>query len=791
MKAVDRKLLRDLWKMKGQALAIAVVMAGGVAMFVMSLSTLDSLYLTRETYYRDYRFADVFASLGRAPDTLKGRIEEIEGVERVETRIVSAVNVDVEGFDEPVIGRVVSLPTDGPGGGGPELNALFFKAGRYVDPLRGDEVVISETFAQAHGLGPGDTVTAVMNGRKKRLKVVGVALSPEYIYQIAPGAMLPDFKRYAIMWMARRSVAAAFDMEGAFNDVVIRLSRGADEEYVLDRLDEILDRYGGRGAYGRSEQLSHRFLDEEFKQLATVATMFPVIFLGVAAFLLNVVVTRLVGTQREEIAVLKSFGYGNGAVGLHYLKLVVLLTLAGMAGGMLLGVWFGKGLSGIYGGFYHFPYLHYVLAPWIPAASLLVSLAASLLGTFTAVRRAVKLPPAEAMRPEPPAVYRETILERMGFKRLLAQPTRMIARHLERRPVKSMLSVVGISFACAIMVFSGFQEDAVDFMVRVEFGLSQREDLAVNFVEPISRTALHELSAMEGVTAAEPFRRVPVKLRFGHRDYRTSIQGFEPGGDLHRVLDRRLDPIELPPSGLVLTDYLGDILGLRPGDVVTVEVLEGSRAVRRVPVAALVTQYMGLGGYMDLRALNRVSGDGDVVSGVYLAVDSAREGSVYARLKDIPRVAGTVVHKTALESFNETMNRMILFFTFIASLLGGAIAFGVVYNSARITLSERSRELATLRVLGFTRGEISYILLGELAALTIAALPLGFVIGKGLCAHMAASLQTELYRVPLVLERDTFATAAVVVMVSAVFSGLIVRRRLDGLDLVAVLKTKE
>lgn len=768
-------------------MAIALVIASGIATYVMSLSTLDSLLLTRDTYYRDYRFAEVFASLKRAPESLASHIGEIPGIARVETRVVASVSLDVAGFADPVSGLLISVPDFGE----PLLNRLYLRQGRMVRPERDDEALVHEAFAQAHGLKTGDTLRAVINGRRKRLRIVGVTLSPEYIYQLAPGGIVPDFKRFGVLWMARTPLASAYDMESAFNDVVLTLAPRTPLEDVLDRLDTLLDRYGGQGAYGRKDQVSHHFLAEELRLLETLATVFPIIFFGVAAFLLNVVVTRLIGQQREEIAALKAFGYSNFDVGLHYVKLVIAVVLIGILIGLAAGVWLGRGLSGVYTDFYRFPFLHYELRPAVVATATLISIAVAVLGTLRSLRMAARLPPAEAMRPEPPGAYREAWIERIGLKRLLSQPTRMIGRHIERSPVKTLLSVVGIAFACGIMMTGRFSSDSFDYMIDVQFRLSQREDLGVTFVEPTSWRALHSLVSLPGVIYGEVHRAVPVRLKFEHRSYRTTIQGVEPGAHLQHLLDVDLQPIEVPPEGVVLTDHLAKILGVSPGGWLTVEVLEGNRPVRRLPVVALAKQYIGVFGYMQRAALNRLMREGNTISGVNLAVDPLHQSEVYARLKEIPRIAATTIRKQSVTSFQEVQAETVLFFTFVATLLGATIAFGVVYNTARIALAERSRELASLRVLGFTRWEISYILLGELGVITLAAMPLGFVAGNLLSGYLASQMQTDLYRVPLVLAPSTYAFAAAVVLGSACVSAFAVRRKLDHLDLVAVLKTKE
>ena len=787
MKAMDRKLWRDLWGMRAQALAIALVIVSGVAVFVMSLSTLDSLYQTRETYYRSHHFADVFGTLKRAPLSLARRIQEVPGVDRVETRVVAYVNIDVAGFAEPVSAHLISLPETGPG----LLNRVFLRSGRLPEPGSDDEVLVSEEFAAAHGLGPGDRLRATINGRSEQLAIVGLALSPEYIYQIAPGAMFPDYARYGVLWMARKPLATAYDMDGAFNDVALTLARGANGDDVIDRLDELLKPYGGTGAFARKDQLSHRFLSEELKQQETIATLFPLIFLGVAAFLLNVVVSRLISLEREQIAGLKAFGYSDLAVGLHYAKLVLLIVLIGVVGGIGLGVLLGKGMSNIYREFYSLPYMIYVLRPGVIAAAALISIAVALLGTLHAVRTAARLPPAQAMRPEPPPVYRATVVERLGLQRWFSQPTRMVLRHIERRPLKSLLTTLGIAMACGIMMIGGFQEGAIDYMVGVQFGMSQRGDLTATYTEPTSARSLYSLRSLQGVVHAEGFRSVPARLRFGHRSYRTALEGIEPDGSLMRLLDTDLAAIELPPDGVVLTDYLAELLHIRPGDVLTVEVLEGQRRTLQVPVVATAEQYLGVSAYMQRSALNRLLREGDAVSGAYLAVDERYRKEVYAELKEMPRIAGVVEHASAIRAFYDTLAQSVLFFTFVATLLGATIAFGVVYNSMRIALSERNRELASLRVLGFERGEVAYILLGELALLTLAAIPLGLLIGYGLCAFLAFRFDTDLYRIPLVLHRDVYALAALVVVLSAGVSGLMIWRNLGRLDMVAVLKSKE
>jgi putative ABC transport system permease protein len=755
---------------------------------VMSRVTYESLSITLNRYYSDQRFAQVFAGLVRAPESVAERLAELPGINLMETRVVAPVTVEIDGFEDPVTGRIVSLPEVGEA----RMNVPLLRRGRLPAPRAENEIALSEEFANAHGFQPGDRIVAVIKGRRQRLQIVGIALSPEYMYAIPPGAIFPDFERYGIFWMNRKALAAAFDMDGAFNDVSFTLQRGASERGLIDRIDMVLARYGGLGAYGREDHFSHRFITEELRGLETMATIFPIIFLGVAAFLLNVVITRLVATEREQIGTLKAFGYSTLQVGMHYIKLVLAITAFGLVSGAGLGLWFARGLGNMYTTFYSFPYLHFEADPSILLQALLVTVVAALAGTAVAVRRAAALPPAEAMRPEPPPVYRATFIERIGLQRRLAESSRMIVRHLARTPLKSGMTMLGVAAACAILMFTNFQNDAVNWMIGVQYKMSSREDLTVMFTDPTPRRALYSLRSLDGVGHVEAFRSVPARLVNGHRSHRMAIDGIEPGTVLHRVLDDSLAPVVIRPEGVVLTDYLArHILHIEPGQMLTIEVLEGSRPVLQLPVVGVTSQFLGVNAYMDREALNRVMREGPAISGARLAVDRQRQRAVYRKLAEMPRVAGTVVRVAAMEQFDEMMEETILYFAFITALLGGFIAFGVVYNSARIALSERSRELASLRVLGYTRGEVGYILLGEIGLLVLCAIPLGFLFGRGLSAYIASAFSSDLYRIPLIVEPSTYALAASVVLFSYAISAALIWRKLARLDLIEVLKTRE
>jgi putative ABC transport system permease protein len=785
--ALDRKLVRDLLEMRGQAVAIALVIAAGVAMFTMYLSNFDSLRRTERAYYERQRLADVFASLKRAPQSLEERIAAIPGVADLDTRVVVDVTLDVPGLAAPARGRLVSIPATGH----PRLDDVYLRRGRWIDPGRPEEVLASEAFCRAHHFEPGDSLDAVINGRRRHLRITGIALSPEYVYVMPPGEMIPDDSSYGVLWMERRALASAFQMYGGFNDVALRLMPGASSEEVIARLDRLLAPYGGLGAIPRSLQPSNWALDSELRQLQNFGFLIPLIFLAVAAFLLNVALTRALAIQRPQIATLKALGYTNREIAWHYLKWALTIAALGAGLGTGTGAWLGAGMIRLYNQYFRFPLLEYRLSSGVAVGAVLVSLAAAGLGALFAVRRAVGVSPAEAMRPEPPARYRSSLVERAWLSRRLSHATRMVLRNLERQPWRAAASILGIAAATAILVVGFFFIDATDELMRMQFQVAQRQDVTVSFVEPASAAALDELGALPGVMRVEPLRSVPARIRVGHRSRYVPVIGMRAEPTLNRVIDRHGREVPIAPEGLVLSRMLARVLHVHPGETATVEVLERDRPVRQAPVVGLADDYVGVSAYMEISALHRLLREGDSLSGGYLQVDAASRDALYRRLKATPKVAGVSVTAAAYQSFKHTMAENMGLMTLLNLVFAGIIAFGVVYNAARITLSERGRELASLRVIGFTIAEISLILLGELAVLTLAAIPPGLFMGYGLAQLIVASVESELYRFPLVATPQAMAWSALTVVVGAALSGLVVRRRLDRLDLVGVLKQRE
>lgn len=787
MRAIDRKLLREVWRLKGQLLSIALVVATGIMSVVTMRGGYDSLAAAQDSYYAETRFADVWASLTRAPDAVAADVARLPGVAAVDTRVTALARLDLPEATAPGTGRFVSLPQVGR----PLLNDVRIVRGRALSPGARDEVLASEKFAEARGLLLGDSVRAILNGRLRTLEVVGIANSPEHSYSVPPGSLYPDDERYGVFWMGRDALGSVYDLDGAFNELVLTVEPGADPEAVIENVDRLLEPYGGQGAYPRDDQLSHQILQSELDQNRVMSTAIPVVFLAVAAFLLNLVLGRMIATQRSEIAVLKAFGYRTREVGLHYLAFAMVAVAAGALLGTVGGAWLGEAYIDLYGAYFSFPELEFTLRPGLLITAALVSAVAAVLGALGAVRAAATLPPAEAMRPEPPPTFEPGPLERTGIGRMVGSAGRMILRNIERRPVRAGLSALGVAFSVSILVLGLFMFDAVLYMMDLQFRVIQREDITLTFQEPVSPSIVHDLARLNGVTLVEPWRSVPARLRNGHREREVGLQGLEPGSQLRRIVGRQGGVHPVPAHGLVLSRLIADRLHVSAGDTVRVDVLVGERRSEWVPVSGVVDDLMGVAATMTRPALDRLVGGERVVSGAYLSVLPTDRTSVEARLAEAPVVATVASPQAMLDSFEEQLGDSL--YVGIAFLLGfaGVISVGIIYNGARIALSERGRELASLRVMGFRKGEVSVLLLGEQALVTAAAIPVGWALGWGFAFVVLASMESETYRIPLVVSPRTYMIAAAATVVAAIASGWIVRRRVNRLDLIAVLKTRE
>lgn len=785
MHAIDRKLLRDFRRLWAQALAIAIVLACGVAILITSFGMYRALDETREAYYERNRFADVFSTVRRAPLGLVRQIMEIPGVQTVEARVTGDVILDIPGMAESAVGRILSLPDTA----APALNVPLLRTGRL--PTATGEVAVNEPFALANRFSLGDQFDANLNGRKQTLTITGTLLSPEFIYTLGPGALMPNNRTFGILWMPRSIAEAAFDMTGAFNDISLAVDARTPVAPILDALDDLLDPYGGLGAYGRKEQLSNAFIDAEITQLRSMAFILPPVFFGISAFLVAMVMGRIIALERSEIGLLKALGYSDVEICLHYLMLAGLIAVAGILIGWGAGTWLARGLAELYAGYFDFPFLIFNVSLWIYGLSAALALATAALGAARSALKAARLAPAVAMQPPTPARFRQNIIDKAMTAARLSQPTIMILRSLTRWPWRSAMTSLGLALAVAAVMTSSFMSGSLDFIIDSAFYQSNRQHAMLLFTEDMPLQALEEVERLPGVLQVEGQQYHAAVLRNEHYEKRVSIEARLPQPDLSRVVSASGAVMDAPLGGILLSERVASQMHVAVGDDIEVEFLTGRQETHTLTVTGLVQQYFGIGAYMDLTYINSLSQQLPRISVANVTLDSSQSDALHAAITDIPHLAGTVMMTQTRRSFQETIRQNVVVMNTIYMIIAVLITIGVAYNSARVQLSERARELASLRILGFTRAQVSYILVGETMLLALLAQPLGWAFGRLFAGAMVEAFSSDLYSLPLVLKPATFTSASLVVLAAALASVLVVRRRLDRLNLVAVMKTRE
>jgi putative ABC transport system permease protein len=785
MQAIDIKLLRDFQRLWLQGLAIALVLACGVAILLTAVGMHTALTETRDAYYERNRFAEVFAEARRAPDRLMSEIMEIPGVTGAEARVQGFAVLDLPDRVEVAMGQMLSWPT----GGDPLLNVPILRGG--VPPERPGEVMVTTAFAEANGFGIGDVFHANLNGQRRALTITATALSPEFIYTIGPGALMPDNEGFGIIWMSEPEMEAAFDMAGAFNHVALRLTADARLEEVKDALDLLLDSYGGQGAYGRDQQMSDAFVSAEIDQLRGMAMVVPPIFFAISAFLVGMVMSRIVALDRAEIGLLKALGYSDVEISLHYLLLAALIAVIGVALGWAGGTILARGMAAQYAEFFEFPYLIFRVPPWVYAMSGLAALLTTMAGALRAALMAARLAPAVAMQPPAPPVFRKTLADRAMAALQLKQTTIMVLRSVIRWPLRSALTALGLGAATASVIASGFMFDALTRIVDLAFNQSMRQDAMILFAEDLPETALADVAALPGVLQVEAMQVHPATLHNGPLEKRVSIEARAVGAELSRVIGASGQPIDPPPGGILLSDRLAEQLEVGVGDVLEVAFMTGRRETHELVVAGLVEQYFGLGAYVEIGTLDRLFRRSPQVSVANVLVDEAQLPALHTALQETPMLSGLIEMNENRASFEDTISENVVVVNTVYAAIAILITVGVAYNGARIQMSERARELASLRILGFTRAEVSQVLVGETMLLALIAQPLGWLLGAWIAHALTNSFTSDLYAIPLVLEPASFAWASLVVLSASFASVMIVRRRIDRMDLVAVMKTRE
>lgn len=784
---LNAKLLRDLLRLRAQGLAVAGLLAIGVGLMLAALGMRASLQQARDDYYRTQLLADLQVGLVRAPLALAERIAGWPGVQAVEARAVAAAILDLPAITEPISARLISFddPERTP------VNRPWLVAGRWPASAAGDQIVLNEAFAAAHGLGPGDSLAATIRGARETLRIVGIANSPEFVFVAAPGQMFPQPDRYAVIWMPRRQLEQAAELGGAFNDLALRLGPGVDPRPIRRELDLALAGYGAQPARGRERLASARFLDQELDQLATMARLLPPAFLAVAAFLLNVSLTRLVEAERSNIGLLKAFGFAPATIARHYLGLAGCLALLGIAGGGLIGAWLGQTMAELYLLVYRLPALPFSMRAldWLISAG--VGALAALAGSLIAVRRVLALSPAAALAPPPPPAFRHGPTATRGLLAYFDPLTRVALRRILGFPRRSLTTVAGVVCALSLLILARQFPIAIEAMLELAFGQARRQQVSLLLVEADGPAALQALRRLPGVLRAEPFRGVAVVYRFAGREVDESLMGYGADAELERLVDIYGRPQPLRDDGLIVSAGLARQLGARLGDRIEIEVHDGPARVHELPVLGIVETAAGSSGYLELGALGRLLDEPGRIRGVHLQLDAARRAAFDAAVSELPRLAGVGDLALSRASMERTFNEGSGFFAGIFISFAVLMAIGIAYATASVTLGEQRRDLATLQVLGFSRAEASYVLIAEIGLLAALALPPGVLLGHWFAAAFLQAMATDLFVFPPIWAPQSYAVAVLIVLAAIGGALALVRRQIDRIDLVESLKSRE
>ncbi len=794
---LHRKLTRDLLSSLWSLLTVVSIIAVGISSFVSLGSAQRILQASQAAYYRDYHFADFWIDVEKAPLTAVERIADLPGIATIDNRVVFDVLIDLPNQNRPVTDRLISVPPSDPAR---SLNGIcvlrgsgFSGAAGATGDVRQEEVIISDSFAKAQGIFPGDSIQLILNRKLESFLVVGTAISPEYVYMVrGEGDFVPDPKHFGVLYIKDRYAREVLGFKDACNQIIGRVTPGANIEALLTRMERSLRPYGVLAATPRERQASHRFLSDEIRGLGVSAAVMPVIFLFVAALVLNILMTRLVQRQRTTIGTLKALGYTNREVLLHYLSFGVIVGAAGGVAGDVLGVTLAIGLVEVYKEFFLFPTFVYRVHPDLLMIGIAVSVLFGVAGAARGVWSVLKLDPAEAMRERPPERGGAIFLERSQWLwGLMTFRSHIALRSVVRNRLRTLTGVISSALAMSIIFTSLVLFDSTFFLIDFQFERVAHSDVDLGLRDEQSRAALLESRNLPGVDYAEPLLALTCKLRNGRHMRRVTITGLAPNHTLTTPVQADLRPIEIPQSGLVFSQKLAEILSVSVGDSVELTAVRGRRNTLRVRVASIAESYLGLECYADLNYLSRLVGEAVAVNAVQLAVDPARTDQLYREIKALPNAQGLGVRADTKASIEDTFIKTSLFSLGLLIVFAGVIAFGSMFNSALIEIADRTREISTFRAFGYRPAQIARIFLRENLIIFALGVVMAIPLGYGMIYGLARLYDTELFRMPVLIRPVmvvlSMALAAVFVLIVQGFVYLQIRK----LDWLEGIKVKE
>lgn len=792
MSVLDRKLRRELLGSVGMILAITSIMAIGIAAYVALNSAYRNLTIAQRQYYNDCRMADFTLELKKVPVADLEPLKSIPGVVDIRPRIQFFATVDIERVVEPLNGLVLSLPNERRH----TINDIILKRGGYFTDRRDNEVIVNDAFARRHGLHPGMYIHLLLNNQRQELYIVGTAISSEFCYLLGPGAMVPDPKRFGVFYLKQTYAEETFDFRGAANQVVGTLSPEvrAKPHEVIRRAESLLDSYGVFNSYPLRDQPSNRFIDNEIQGLRAFGVINPTIFLAVASLVLNVLMSRLAEQQRVIVGTLKALGYSNLQIFVHFLKFGLCIGVIGGTIGCGLGYWISTGMTALYLLFYQFPNLVSGVYPDVLAQAVVISLVCGLIGSYHGARVVMRLEPAEAMRPKPPAQGGAVFLERATwFWSRLSFATRMTLRNIIRNRLRTGAGMFAAAMGACVAVDALMLAEAIVTMVDFQFELVQRSDIDLVFKDDRGRDTLTELRHLPGVDYAEPQFDVACTMVNGPYSRKSGITGLIDTPRLTRPRNKEMVPLRIPSAGVMMNSKLAELLHVNEGDTLKIIPTKGQRQPFDIRVEAISDSYLGLVAYAEIEYLSHLVGEEYALNAAQLAVspDPELRSALYRELKQMPTLQSVSSRADTIYNVRETLVKNQRVFIYLLVGFAGVIFFGSVLNSSLISLAERQREVATLRVLGYNEWQIGGLFARESLLTNFLGTLVGLPLGYGLNVAVTAAYDTEMFRIPIVNPTGVCIAVVIVGTLFGVAAHLLVQRSIFTMDWLEALKTKE
>lgn len=787
MNILNKKLLRDLWQAKGQFLSVLVIVVIGVMFYSGINAAFRNLSGASEKYYREYRFGDLWVSFQKAPESTEARIESLPFVKMAMGRIVQDVNILISGENASI--RLITLPDEKKD----IVNDIMMKSGRYFSLTDNNQCLVDEAFFKAHNLKTGDYIFPIINGNEVRLKVIGSVTNPEYVYSIKDASeLVPDNRRFGVIYIKKSFGQAILGTNGSINSASMLLREGTDIEKAKDDVKKLLKEYGVTEVVDREDQISNRMISEKLKGLQSTGGAFPVLFFIVAAVIIYITMGRMVENQRNQIGVLKAFGFGNMRILLHYLSFSACLAISGSLIGSIFGMYLGKAFTELQNVYFNLPTGDMKIYPELVVPASLLTLFFCLLAGYNSCKKVFKIMPSEAMRPKSPLKGKKIIIEKVELLwKSLNYSWKIILRNVFRYKRRALLTSIGVIFATSITVVALGENDSIKFLVDQQYSNIQNYDIKVNFSRFLSLEELRYIKSIPHVSKIEPVIETGVEISNGWRTKTTGFTALVGNPEIYKVTDKAGTPLILPDNGILLPDKLSKVLGVSPGDMVNVQSFLPGKEKKEIQVKGTIAQYLGTSAYANLESIDYLLGEGRIANSAVIKLDSrSSEQQVVERLKEIPAVR-------SVQSKSDSMNNLTKNMASLTSAIGvmivlaALLSIAVIYNIATINIFERQRELATLKVLGFKDSEIRSLIFNENYLITIFGALIGLPLGAWLGNYMLSMYETDAYTIPFVMKGGSYALAAALTIGFTILANLTLRKKIRNIDMVEVLKSNE